>query len=252
MNAQIFKLWAIGLICLAGCGVKGDLSPKGRSEPQPPTGLTLRQQGNSILLQWQAPSQNQDGSPLTDLQGYRIGFYSYQPESYCAECIDQSTIATIMSEQPFPAFIDSQTFYYRDPDLEAGRGYRYRVQPFTRGGHDGPDAVINHIMQPAPPAPVDLKVEALDRGSRIFWSLRPEVQDVGEFLGVNIYRGESGALAPEPINRQPVRGNNFEDFGLINGSDYIYALRTVIETDDDSIIESRISETIATTPKSGP
>jgi hypothetical protein len=70
-------------------------------------------------------------------------------------------------------------------------------------------------------------------------------------LGVNIYRkGPDGGFSPEPINRKPVTGNNFDDFALENDKTYQYGLRTVVKI-EKATVESALSEIVTATPHSG-
>jgi len=242
---------ALLALLLTACGVKGNLQPKGRPTPLAPTALTLLQQGDEILLAWDIPTENQDGSQLSDLAGFRIGYYAFAADRFCAECRDQETIATINISTPEQALIDAGKIFYRDSALTTDTGHRYRVYPFTSAGKSGPAAEALRIMLPPPVAPDRVRIEALDQGARIFWSLPDEVQDTGDLIGINIYRGENNtSLAQVPINREPIKGNNFESFGLVNGSLYRFGLRTVVQK-GDQIIESTLSTIVTATPQAG-
>jgi hypothetical protein len=239
------------LLMLTACGVKGDLQPKGKPEPQPATNLNVRQQGDSVLLNWDKPTRNQDGSELTDLAGFRIGLYSYAPENYCPECKDQNILATVDVETPHPARVFGRTYYFRSTAIRTGRGFRYQIVPYTESGKNAPPAGVRLTVNPAPAAPVKIRAEALDRGVKLYWTLPGETQTVGEVLGVNIYRGDSGeGLAPEPINLQPVKGNNYDDFGLANDTTYQYGIRSVVKA-NETFIESALSEIHSATPQPG-
>lgn len=247
----LLALLALGLLSLPACGVKGDLQPKGKPDPQPASGLEVRQQANTVLLSWDMPTRNQDGSELTDLAGFRIGLYSYEPEDFCQECRDQEVLETIEIDNPHPARVFGRTFYLRSSDISPERGFRYRVVPFTESGKQAPPADIRLTIRTAPEAPINVKVEQLDRGAKLFWALTGDIQQAGELLGVNIYRGLANeALAPEPINQTPVKGNNYDDFSLTNDITYQYGVRTVVRN-AGSVIESALSTIVKATPKAG-
>ncbi len=241
----------ISLLSLSACGVKGPLQPKGKPEPKPVSALKMRQQGETVLLNWDIPSQNQDGTTLSDLDGFRVTLYSYQPENYCPECKDQENLATIRINNPAPATIDEGTVYFRTSAISQNRGYRYRIQPFTKSGKNGPSTDVRQTIKAPPAPPINIKPEQLDRGVKLFWNLPEDIQEAGELLGVNIYRGETASgLHPEPINQQPLKGNNFDDFSLKNGITYQYGLRTVIKS-ENTVVESTLSPIIEATPQAG-
>lgn len=250
----MIRLIPLLLCCLlgaTGCGVKGSLQPKGKPEPGPAQELTLRQQGDSLLLRWDLPTRNQDGTPLGDLAGFRVNLYSYEPGQYCPECRDQRTIAFIAIDNPAPAEIVDGTVYFRTTDFRFGQGVRYRIIPVSRSGRTGPAVEQIRVVRMPPPAPVSIETEQLDRGIKLFWRLHESTLDSGELLGVNIYRGEAErALSRTPLNQQPLKGNNYDDFGLTNGTTYRYGLRTVVRV-ADTVIESALSEIVTATPQAG-
>jgi hypothetical protein len=241
----------ISLLSLSACGVKGPLQPKGKPEPKPVSALKMRQQGETVLLNWAIPSQNQDGTALSDLVGFRVNLYSYQPERYCPECKDQENIATIRIDNPAPAAIVDNAVYFRTTAITQNRGYRYRIQPFTKSGKNGPMTDIRQTIKAPPASPIKIKAEQLDRGVKLFWNLPENIQEAGELLGVNIYRGETASgLHPEPVNQKPLNGNNFDDFSLKNGITYQYGLRSVIKS-GNVVVESAMSTIIKASPQAG-
>lgn len=239
------------LIFLAACGVKGSLRPIGTSEPVAPAWLELKQQGDAVLLRWERPQRNQDGSPLTDLTGFRVGRYNYEPEQFCAECLDQETVTTIDLDAPGTAITSGDDISLRLPHAGPGSGNRYRIYPLTGDGGVGPYAEASLVMKTAPPQPLEIRGTPLDRGARLSW--QPANLDMGntEVIGVNIYRGTSdGPLAIEPLNDTPVSDSNFDNFGLENGVTYRFGLRSVIRIDGVGV-ESILSEIVTVTPQAG-
>ena len=50
----------------------------------------------TVNLQWQAPTENSDGSPLTDLKGYKI-HYGTESQTYTGEIsVDNPTVTTFL------------------------------------------------------------------------------------------------------------------------------------------------------------
>ena len=57
------------LLALTGLALGGCLE---RADPNPNIGGIIRTGIGSVTLSWQPPTENADGSPLTDLSGYNI------------------------------------------------------------------------------------------------------------------------------------------------------------------------------------
>ncbi len=63
--------------------------------------------GGSAELSWEAPTENEDGSPLTDLAGYKI-YWGTQPDEYTnSVTIDNPAVLTYVLENLVPA-----TYYF--------------------------------------------------------------------------------------------------------------------------------------------
>jgi len=63
--------------------------------------------GGAAELSWEAPTENEDGSPLTDLAGYKI-YWGTQPDEYTnSVTIDNPAVVTYVLENLVPA-----TYYF--------------------------------------------------------------------------------------------------------------------------------------------
>ena len=72
MNRLILLLVSIFVIVTAGCGGSGIDSGIGGSSGSSPGDSPPSDSPARGILAWNAPSLNADGSPLTDLAGYKI------------------------------------------------------------------------------------------------------------------------------------------------------------------------------------
>jgi len=86
------------LIVLAGCGGGGAAPEGGGPQPAVPSSLV-----------WSAPASNTDGSPLTDLAGYKI-YYGTEPGTYTASLSVGNT--TSISLAALSAAVPSPGLYY--------------------------------------------------------------------------------------------------------------------------------------------
>lgn len=250
MSIRGLLITPLVLMALSGCGVKGALVKKGEPLPAAPGAVQLQQQGGDALLSWAIPTLNQDGSALLDLQRFTITRLPYRPGDYCDECRDSGSDAIqIHLERPEPAARIGDRLYLRDPGLPLDSGYRYTITPFTAGDKAGASATAHRVLSTPPPAPTELRVTLHDRSVRIDWTLPPLPTDAGEWLGVNVYRATGATkLPPTPVNSEPVTGSHYDDFNLVNGQEYRYALRGVIRI-DDRVIESDVSGQVSATPR---
>lgn len=81
-------------LSLYNCGGGGSGSSTSSNSP-----------GNSATLTWDAPTNNADGTPLTDLAGYKI--YYRTPSGYYTEVIDVGNVTTYKIENLNPG-----TYYF--------------------------------------------------------------------------------------------------------------------------------------------
>jgi len=239
------------LALLAGCGHKGPVRPLQQPLPAAPRTLDVEQRGVRLLVTWSLPRTNQDGSPLTNLEGFRVYKMNFDPAQDCPECRDTSEL---LQEVDLEYLRDvrrsGERLYLWDDGLEDGVGYQYRVVPYNTKGRDGEPAQLRVVFFAPPPAPTALAAEGRDRLVRLRWE--PAAPAPGyEIAGYNLYRREPEEPFPfEPVNRQPLLEPAFEDYGVENDHGYIYAVRTLSRRDGETV-ESQLSETAEATPRQG-
>jgi predicted small lipoprotein YifL len=240
------------LTVAAGCGRKGPVRPALLPLPAAAENLSLQQRGDSLLLAWDIPARNQDGSAPTDLQGFRIFRMRIEPQTDCPECRDASSLLYDLDlEYLRQARRVGERLYMQDGPLQAGFAYRYRIIPVTRAGREGAAATIQQNYLPAPPAPAELVASGLDRMVRLRWQGVADDRADGEPSGFRVYRRLDGALFPPvPVNRQPLVEPFFEDFGLQNGQLYHYSVTAVIRVGEQTV-ESALSESASAIPEEG-
>lgn len=238
-------------LALSGCGVKGKLIQAGKPLPAAPSGVTLQQKGDDLLLSWRAPTMNQDGTPLSDLHYFAVFRLPYRAGDYCDECIDpEREPVRIYPDLPAPALLFDNRYYLTDLNLPQDIGYRYRIVPVNRRGERGAEARINRIVYLPPPPPAAFQIKARDRSLHLSWEVETTPAQ-GKLIGVNIYRAVGDRpFDPQPLNSEPSMENRYDDFNLVNDQSYRYFLRSVIEIDGEPI-ESNATESISATPKAG-
>jgi len=238
-------------LLLAACGHKGPVRPLGEHLPVAPTGLQAQQRGENILLAWDLPTRNQDGSPLEDLQGFDILRMDFADDTPCATCRDTSRrIEFVDLEYLQQTRRQGDRFYVVDRAVAMNRAYRYSVLAVTTRNRRGVRASIDAITLPPPLPPTDLAAEGLDRLVRLSWAPAP-VPEGGALLGYQIFRAEAETPFPlTPQQHQVVTEPRYEDLGVANGVPLRYAVRAVVSVAGKEV-HSALSEPVTVTPKAG-
>jgi len=247
----MYRLTVLLLLLLSACGHKGPVRPLGEHLPVAPTGLQAQQRGTSVLLSWNLPTSNQDGSPLTDLQGFEVLRMDFAGDSPCATCRDTSRpIEFVDLEFLQQAQRSGDRILLADRAIEPQRAYRYSIVAVTTRERRGVRASIDAVTVTPLPPPGGLTAEGLDRLVRLSWNPAPSQED-GTLLGYRVFRTEVGTPFPlTPVQTQLVSEPRFEDLGVANDVPLRYAVRAVWDVAGREVA-SDLSEAITVTPKAG-
>jgi predicted small lipoprotein YifL len=228
---------------LAGCGKKGPVRPLRQPQPGAAEEFTLRQQGDRMLLVWSLPQQNEDGTPLTDLAGFRIYRGTFEPGDDCPECLQTPKLWRLVDlEYLRDVQRVGDRFFAADSDLQPGQGYQYRIIPFNRWGQDGKPALQRQVLSEPPPAPSQVAAAGQNGTLLVTWQPPSSLPEGMELLGYNVYRRRPDrAFPPAPHNPQPVAATRLEDRDFAAGKTYLYAVRAVVRQ-DGRVLESRLSD----------
>lgn len=230
------------------CGRKGALIYPDMLVPAAPAAVSALQSGSSVKLQFALPDKDRAGRPLQSVvAGVRISKRAAETDQrdVCRSCMADYRLFRTLYLDHLPA--TSQRFGSRvvvlDSDVNAGNSYSYSIVPFTPDGVDGSSSptVDVRVVPPLPP-PV-LKIESLPTEVKLQISIRPLI--AGRLLGYNVYRS-SGATARsyQPLNREPLQGNEYVDGVLERGVKYRYSARALIMLASGDIAESVESDAV--------
>jgi len=240
------------LILLAGCGNKGPVRPLKQQVPAAPKALEVQQKGTRFLVAWDRPRTNQDGSELTNLEGFRVFKMKYDLAQDCPECRDTSVLLLDVDlEYLRDVRRSGERLYLWDDELEPGFGYQYRIVPYNSKGREGELVRLRVPFVYPSTAPEGLVAENHDRMVRLRWQPAIEVRAEVELLGYNLYRREGDESFPfPPVNLGILTEPTFEDYGVENGKTYIYAVRTVARIRGNTV-ESQLSAAAEARPQAG-
>ncbi len=239
------------ILTLTACGNKGPVRPLETPLPGPATALELRQQGDALLLGWQLPRQNQDGSAIKQPPQLDIYRMTFDPENDCPECFDRSNLLiSIDPELPEPGRKIGDRYRYLDYQVQPGIGYQYKLIARTANGQPGQAVTLRLPYTAEVPAPAELQVLARDRSALLSWQpVAPSDDD--QLLGYRIYRRlDNVDSAPYPLSAEPLIETSFEDFSLDNGTRYHYRVRALVKRGDLQI-EGRATAEQSVIPAAG-
>ena len=248
---RIFHLIAL-LFCvatIAGCGNKGPVRPLEVPLPNAVQAPELRQQGDALLIGWQLPTTNQDGSPLEHEPIVDIYRMTYDPQDDCPECFDRSTLLVSINPQlPTPAQKIDGRYRYHDRPLQPGTGYQYKLIVRNRDNEQSQPIILRQDYQEPLPAPVNFTAIPRDRSVSLQWE-KPELATGDNLLGYLVYRRFSGASLSQ-LTKQPLTAPNFEDFSLENGTSYSYRVRALVQRGKQQL-EGLASPELKVIPQAG-
>ena len=238
----------IALLLLAtACGRKGPLIYPDMLVPAAPAAVTAQQSGSAIKLQFALPDKDRAGRPVKGVAGIKISKRSIEAaqKEVCRSCTADYRLFRTLYLDVLPA--DTQRFGNRlillDSDVSAGNVYSYSIAPFTADGVDGAASAIADVrMGPTLPAPA-VKIESLPTEVKLHFSWQPQIS--GRLLGYNLYRS-SGAdsRSYQPLNKEPLQGNEYVDSALERGVKYRYTARAVLVQESGGIAESAESQEV--------
>ncbi len=238
------------LTALTACGKKGPVRPKLLPLPGAPAPVTVEQHGERFLLGWSIPERNQNGSSLTDLQGFAVGRMRYRPAEDCPDCRkDFVPLRQVDLDYLQGIRRSGERLFLWDDEPQPGFAYIYQVVPVTVSGRAGLPAEAQRLYVPPPAPPQQLHGSGHDRMVRLDWQAPAEV--AGEIAGYFVYRWQPDTVAPlQPLNDRPLTDTFYEDYALENGRTYLYSVATVTETEGFQV-QSRPSKPVTVSPEAG-
>ena len=183
----------MALLMLSGCGDRASRLPVNSITPTPATivsspGTTATP---TILLTWEAPTMNNDGTALTDIAGYKL-YYGQASRQYT------STVN-----------VGAQTSYHLT-DLQDGRTYYFAVTAYDSSGKESTFSPEAHVVTPpttqhtprlsqtplVPGQPAQFQVTGASPGEMVYFLFSMEGEGDGPCAS------ELGGLCVELLNPQ--------------------------------------------------
>lgn len=187
---------------------------------------------DTILLSWNAPTSNVDGSKPANILGYNV----YRSEANeTARLLNKSPVTKTEFADEFFSFNTSYTYFVRAVSL---------------GVNGSPvESVDSNVSKVSPKdtfppsAPTAITIAATPTSLSIFFAVNPE-KDV---VGYRIYRSEEPNLPKanwQLLTKDLLTTNTFQDTKIESGKTYYYYLTAVDNAGNVSDYSEVVSETV--------
>ncbi|MEW6347662.1 MAG: hypothetical protein AB1646_01250 [Thermodesulfobacteriota bacterium] len=217
------------LVCcvVAACGYKTSPRPMGTTVPGPIGLVDCSVYPDRILLKWEVPGSNADGSALRDLSGFRVYRASHKTGSECADCKKTREIyANVDIEDPTNAAVVGNEVVYADKKVITGNTYIYRVTAYNLKGREGlPTTELEVDFREAPEPPASLEGTWREGEVVLRWTPPKEREGVTTY---RIYRaGVNKSEAMKPIGLADWGETQYSDKRIEKDQTYFYQMRSV-------------------------
>jgi fibronectin type 3 domain-containing protein len=229
---------------IAGCGYKTSPRPAAATIPGEVKLVEAHGYPDRIVLKWEIPGRNTDGSPLTDLSGFKVYRSVTKLGEDCVTCEQNRKFhQNIDAQYPSNAVIDEREAVYTDARVEYGWSYHYAVSAYNFRGREGPvSPTLTVDLTAPPPAPTGLKALFADGAVRITWDAPAKPGVVDQY---RVYRGNSAdSKDMSPIGLVKAPQTYFVDKGAQRKRTYFYGVRA-LAVGRGAPVESLPSDTVS-------
>ncbi len=215
------------IYCLvAGCGYKTSPRPATATIPGEIGSIDARAYPDKVVLEWQIPRTNTDGSKFGDVSGFKVYRVTHKPDEECPDCVANKPMhANIDFDHPIDAAIEKGKAAYSDNAVSPGNVYTYSVSVYNlRGRESNPsqDVVVSLENTPPPPSGLHAAREAAGSVELTWKPLQDET-----IRGYRIYRSNSDKVETMKFLAMVKRSeNSFIDKDAEKTSTYYYMVRS--------------------------
>ncbi|AFM25741.1 fibronectin type III domain-containing protein [Desulfomonile tiedjei DSM 6799] len=245
-SGRVFACIALVVCLFVGCGYKTSPRPATATVPGDMGLVDAFAYPDRIMLRWEVPAMNADGSPLKDLSGFKIYRLSRKIGEECENCrFEGKPYANVDFQKPVNAEIVDGKVMYNDRNVAHGNVYTYIVAAYNLKGREGkPSPQVPVTFQEPPPAPENVNAHATPNAVTLIWTAPGEKEAV---QGYRIYRGSTDALDQmKKVGTTKSDEVSFTDKTVEKDKTYYYVVRSLRVANEVSI-ESRPSTAVRVT-----
>lgn len=238
------EIWLVLLCCiLVGCGFKTNPRPAASTVPGEIGLVDAEAFPDRVVLKWEAPLSNTDGSLLKDVSGFKVFRSTQKIGEQCEDCPDHKTVyANVDFQNPVSAVVRGREVTYVDIGVTPGNAYAYAVTTYNfKGREGGPSPDVTVTLDDFPPPPDGLK--GVSDGAEVVLEWTPPPRPAG-IRSYRIYRAQSD----KPEEMKPIGGTKwaetqFHDKSVEKNKIYYYVVRS-LKMNRGIPFESQPSETV--------
>ena len=238
----IVFLWMLFFL-MSGCAKKGPPVPWESIVPKRIVDLQAIPREGHLLLEWTAPKENIDKTPLTDLAGFQIlRSEGILIQDECRGCGEKTVVVHEMKVE-HQEETKKKRIAVLFKDQEPRKVYIYQVVSVNRRGHpSSPSNPVTVYWDDPPSSPTLVRTELGDKRVDLSWEATEGA------TGYNVYRRAETEeeFSGNPVNREPLKVPQYTDLNVQYEMKYFYSVRAikrVVKTD----VEGTGSPSIAVT-----
>lgn len=226
-------VWIFLILCLLACGKKTNPVIPVKVLPKGVDVLSYQVKGKSLVISWSIPNQNTDGSPLTDLKGFKFLKGEWSTRDFCPTCPDNFQ-ETIWIDLKGPetaglkiALDQVQLTYDR---LQPGMTYSFQVIAVTRKEATSEPSKTLRVAWDLPlTAPSEVQVKPKGQGLEISWEPPLSLIDGSlpeGLVGYALYR-QQGKGPWAKVTPDPITSTRYLDEKLQESVTYFYQVKAL-------------------------
>jgi fibronectin type 3 domain-containing protein len=198
-----------------------------------PTSLSAAVTQNAVMLDWEAPTTNVDGSTPVSLLGYNV--YRSASDKVPAKLLNQTPVSDSNFNDEFFEFDKTQYYFVRSVSVGTGG------EPVESRESNIVEIIPKDTFPPS--APASITVAATPTTISIFFATNPE-KDVVRY---RLYRStdpNADKTSWEMLTPEGLTTNTFQDTRVESGRTYYYYLTAVDKAGNVSEPSDIVSETV--------